>query len=171
MWILGHDLRGHYNRLALVSVDIISGAFCSIIRYLKFSPNITIKTTTTTRNKIDSLSWPFSSQSLWNMMGNKRARVWVSVCVSILWENFRHASFLWSFSLSVVIDAFQRRKRASIRRRYQRDVVGFAFSNTRWFFESPESTLNAIDHGRWRRWWWCWCWWKETPFSYHRDEN
>ena len=28
MWILGHDFSGHYNRLALLSVDIISGAYC-----------------------------------------------------------------------------------------------------------------------------------------------
>ena len=29
MWILGHDFSGHYNRLALLSVDIISGVYCS----------------------------------------------------------------------------------------------------------------------------------------------
>ena len=28
MWILGHDFSGHYNRLALISVDIISGVYC-----------------------------------------------------------------------------------------------------------------------------------------------
>ena len=27
-WILGHDFSGHYNRLALISVDIISGVYC-----------------------------------------------------------------------------------------------------------------------------------------------
>ena len=30
MWILGHDFSGHYNRLALISVDIISGVYCII---------------------------------------------------------------------------------------------------------------------------------------------
>ena len=29
MWILGHDFSGHYNRLALISVDIINGVYCS----------------------------------------------------------------------------------------------------------------------------------------------
>ena len=29
MWNLRHDFSGHYNRLALISVDIISGFFCS----------------------------------------------------------------------------------------------------------------------------------------------
>ena len=29
MWISGHDFSGHYNRLALISVDIISGAHCT----------------------------------------------------------------------------------------------------------------------------------------------
>ena len=29
MWILGHDFSGHYNRLALISVDIISGVYCT----------------------------------------------------------------------------------------------------------------------------------------------
>ena len=29
MWILGHDFSGHYNRLALITVDIISGVYCS----------------------------------------------------------------------------------------------------------------------------------------------
>ena len=28
MWILGHDFSGHYNRLALISMDIISGVYC-----------------------------------------------------------------------------------------------------------------------------------------------
>ena len=28
MWILGHDFSGHYNRLVLISVDIISGVYC-----------------------------------------------------------------------------------------------------------------------------------------------
>ena len=28
MRILGHDFSGHYNRLALISVDIISGVYC-----------------------------------------------------------------------------------------------------------------------------------------------
>ena len=28
MWILEHDFSGHYNRLALISVDIISGVYC-----------------------------------------------------------------------------------------------------------------------------------------------
>ena len=28
MWILGHDFNGYYNRLALISVDIISGVCC-----------------------------------------------------------------------------------------------------------------------------------------------
>ena len=27
MWILGHDFSGHYNRLALISVDIINGVY------------------------------------------------------------------------------------------------------------------------------------------------
>ena len=27
MWILGHDFSGHYNRLALISMDIISGVY------------------------------------------------------------------------------------------------------------------------------------------------
>ena len=27
MWILGHDFSGCYNRLALISVDIISGVY------------------------------------------------------------------------------------------------------------------------------------------------
>ena len=26
--ILGHDFSGHYNRLALICVDIISGVYC-----------------------------------------------------------------------------------------------------------------------------------------------
>ena len=31
MWFfLGHDFSGHYNRLALISVDIISGVYCLI---------------------------------------------------------------------------------------------------------------------------------------------
>ena len=30
MWILGHDFSGHYNRLALISVDIISGVYCTL---------------------------------------------------------------------------------------------------------------------------------------------
>ena len=25
MWIWGHDFSGHYNRLALITVDILSG--------------------------------------------------------------------------------------------------------------------------------------------------
>ena len=29
MGILGHDFSGHYNRLALISVDIISGVYCN----------------------------------------------------------------------------------------------------------------------------------------------
>ena len=29
MWILGHDFSGHYNRLALISVDIINGVYCT----------------------------------------------------------------------------------------------------------------------------------------------
>ena len=29
MWILGHDFSGHYNRLTLVPVDIISGVYCT----------------------------------------------------------------------------------------------------------------------------------------------
>ena len=29
MWILGHDYSGHYNRLTLISVDIIGGVYCS----------------------------------------------------------------------------------------------------------------------------------------------
>ena len=29
MWILRHDFCGHYNRLALISVDIISGVYCT----------------------------------------------------------------------------------------------------------------------------------------------
>ena len=32
MWILGHDLSGHYDRLALISVDIISGVYCTYKR-------------------------------------------------------------------------------------------------------------------------------------------
>ena len=28
MWILGHGFSGHYNRLDLISVDIISGVYC-----------------------------------------------------------------------------------------------------------------------------------------------
>ena len=28
MWILGQDVCGHNNRLALISVDIISGVYC-----------------------------------------------------------------------------------------------------------------------------------------------
>ena len=34
MWILGHDFSGHYNRLALMSVDIISGVYCIRISQL-----------------------------------------------------------------------------------------------------------------------------------------
>ena len=29
--ILGHDFSGHYNQLALISVDIISGVYCILI--------------------------------------------------------------------------------------------------------------------------------------------
>ena len=29
MWVSGHDFSGHYNRLGLISVDIISGVYCS----------------------------------------------------------------------------------------------------------------------------------------------
>ena len=29
MWILENDFSGHYNRLALISVDIISGIYCT----------------------------------------------------------------------------------------------------------------------------------------------
>ena len=32
MWILGHDFSGHYKRQALISVDIISGVYCSILK-------------------------------------------------------------------------------------------------------------------------------------------
>ena len=28
MWILGHDFSGYNNRLALITVDIISGVYC-----------------------------------------------------------------------------------------------------------------------------------------------
>ena len=28
MWILGHDFIGHYNRLAIITMDIISGVYC-----------------------------------------------------------------------------------------------------------------------------------------------
>ena len=31
MWILGHDFSGHYNRLDLISVDIISGVYCNTV--------------------------------------------------------------------------------------------------------------------------------------------
>ena len=34
MWILGHDFSGHYNRLALISVDIISGVYCNTVCFL-----------------------------------------------------------------------------------------------------------------------------------------
>ena len=30
MWILGHHFSGHYKRLALISVDIISGVYCTL---------------------------------------------------------------------------------------------------------------------------------------------
>ena len=34
----GHDFSGHYNRLALISVDIISGIYCNINKnFLKLS--------------------------------------------------------------------------------------------------------------------------------------
>ena len=36
MWILGHGFSGHYNRLALISVDIISGVYCTNLLYIKF---------------------------------------------------------------------------------------------------------------------------------------
>ena len=29
--VLGHDFSGHYNRLALISVDIISGVYYSVV--------------------------------------------------------------------------------------------------------------------------------------------
>ena len=29
MWILGYDFTGYNNRLALISVDIISGVYCT----------------------------------------------------------------------------------------------------------------------------------------------
>ena len=29
MWILGHDFSGYYNRLVLISVDIIRGVYCT----------------------------------------------------------------------------------------------------------------------------------------------
>ena len=33
MWVLGHDFSGHNNRLALISVDIISGVYCTLIHF------------------------------------------------------------------------------------------------------------------------------------------
>ena len=39
IWILAHDFSGHYNRLALISVDIISGVYCTYTRHgLLFLP-------------------------------------------------------------------------------------------------------------------------------------
>ena len=29
LWISGHYFSGHYNRLALISVEIISGVYCT----------------------------------------------------------------------------------------------------------------------------------------------
>ena len=42
MWILGHDFSGHYNRLALISVEIISEVYC-IAKNLVESKNEFIK--------------------------------------------------------------------------------------------------------------------------------
>ena len=30
MWIFGHEFSGHFNRVALISVDIISGVYCIV---------------------------------------------------------------------------------------------------------------------------------------------
>ena len=38
MWILGHDFSGHYNRLALISVDIISGVYCTFVSIKYWNP-------------------------------------------------------------------------------------------------------------------------------------
>ena len=38
MWILGHDFSGHYNRLALTCVDIISGVYCINQSFIKIAP-------------------------------------------------------------------------------------------------------------------------------------
>ena len=38
MWILGHDFSGHYNRLALISVAIISGVYCILARRAMHPP-------------------------------------------------------------------------------------------------------------------------------------
>ena len=43
MWILGHDFSGHYNWLALISVDIISGVYCIksyMVALLIYWPNV-----------------------------------------------------------------------------------------------------------------------------------
>ena len=37
MWILGHDFSGHYNRLALISTDLIIGDHCISYRDLMSS--------------------------------------------------------------------------------------------------------------------------------------
>ena len=36
MWILWHDFSGHYNRLALISVDIISGVYFTLLDIIPF---------------------------------------------------------------------------------------------------------------------------------------
>ena len=44
IWILEHDFSGHYNRLALISVDIISGVYCIGYMDIKFHDVIRTKT-------------------------------------------------------------------------------------------------------------------------------
>ena len=40
MWILGHDFSGHYNRLDLISVDIVSGVYCIAIKLNGRKPRV-----------------------------------------------------------------------------------------------------------------------------------
>ena len=50
VWILGHDFSGHYKRLVLISVDIISGVYCNVINhFIELSTNIIISRFVITR--------------------------------------------------------------------------------------------------------------------------
>ena len=40
MWILGHDFSAHYNWLALISVDIISGVYCIVAGFGTRQPQV-----------------------------------------------------------------------------------------------------------------------------------
>ena len=64
MWILGHGFSGHYNRLALISVDIISGVCCINLFLFKTSPST-------------SLAIIWSSAFIMSVMG--KAGFWIYV--------------------------------------------------------------------------------------------